>query len=279
MSKILKKATTLPLVGKIFKSILIKAGHIHVSNIANHFSQYFSPMVAVNDELKETSFNIRHQVYCEELSFEPIKESKQETDEFDLHSVHCVIQHNSSANYAGTVRMVYSMSDSQLLPIEKYCLDSITNQDLHPRNFPRNKICEISRLAVPAEFRRRKADRFKGAATGVINKQTYSVKELRCFPFIAVGLYLSAANIVLNKGVDHVFVMMEPRLARSLGMVGIKFEQIGPVVDYHGERAPFYIDPHSLELTLSPGFKKLFLNIKKHLTKGDLLDRLVFGLS
>lgn len=118
-------------------------------------------------------------------------------------------------------------------------------------------------MAVPSEFRRRKTDKYDGAATGAINEAVYSEKELRCFPFIAVGLYLSAASVTIEKGIKHVFVMMEPRLARSMKFVGINFQQIGPVVDYHGKRAPYHIDPHSLYKTLSPGFKVLFANIEQ----------------
>ncbi len=242
--------------------LLKSVANQHAKTIARHFSEYLQPKFANNQELKSASFNIRHQVYCEELQFEPLKEDKQETDDFDAQSLHCVIQHRQSKRFAGTVRIVCSKDENQLLPLEKYCLDSIDHPELTPVNFPRHKICEISRLAVPEEFRRRKSDKFKGAATGVINESVYSEKELRCFPFIAVGLYLSAASIVMNRGIDHVFVMMEPRLARSLKLVGIEFKQIGPVVDYHGKRAPYYISPEMLLKSLTPGFRALFEGVK-----------------
>jgi N-acyl amino acid synthase of PEP-CTERM/exosortase system len=57
--------------------------------------------------------------------------------------------------------------------------------------------------------------------------------------------------------------MMEPRLARSLRFVGIPFEQVGPVVEYHGKRAPFYISQELLMTGLSPGFKNMLKNIDK----------------
>ena len=105
-------------------------------------------------------------------------------------------------------------------------------------------------------------DQFQGAATGVINQQTYSEQELRCFPFIAVGLYFAAASVVMLNDIKHTYVMMEPRLARSMSFVGIKFHQLGPVVDYHGKRAPYYINPYLLMENLSPGFKNLLQNIE-----------------
>ncbi|MUH73665.1 PEP-CTERM/exosortase system-associated acyltransferase [Psychrosphaera haliotis] len=261
----LKKLSKQPIIGVFVKVIIKLVANFQAKKIASHFSAYLQPVIAHNEYLKEKSFGIRHNVYCEELGFEECNEDKQEKDEFDIHSIHCVMQHRSTKRFAGTVRIVYSLGDKQQLPLEKYCLDSIDHPTLNPVNFPRHKICEISRLAVPNEFRRRQSDKFKGAATGAINENEYSEKELRCFPFIAIGLYMSAASIAMNKEIEHAFVMMEPRLARSLRFVGIEFQQIGPVVDYHGKRAPFYISSQMLLDGLTPGFKKLFEKVREEL--------------
>ncbi|MDA8621519.1 PEP-CTERM/exosortase system-associated acyltransferase [Psychrosphaera sp.] len=268
---LIKKLSNNALVGKYVRYLLQILVNSKAKKIAAHFARYLQPTIANTENLKKVSYELRHSVYCEELGFEECREDRLEIDEFDPQSLHCLIQHKSSNKYAGTVRVVCSKNDSELLPIEKYCLDSIDNDEYHPSKFPRNKISEISRLAVPAEFRRRKIDQHKGSATGAINPAAYSEKELRCFPFIAVGLYFAAASIVLKNGIDHVYVMMEPRLARSLSMVGINFVQIGPVVDYHGKRAPYYIDPNSLNTTLKPGFLELFRRIQD-CVKNDKID-------
>jgi N-acyl amino acid synthase of PEP-CTERM/exosortase system len=232
--------------------------------VCSHFTQYFAFEIADTTELKEQAFKIRHQVYCEELKYEPIQANGFEQDQFDSHSSYCLIKHFSSDLYAGTVRIVNSSSERhEILPIEQYCLDTITELQYAPSNFSRDEICEISRLAVPSIFRRRQVDKFPGAATGTFNEKTYSEKELRCFPFIAIGLYFSAASLALKSGKRHAFVMMEPRLARNMRFVGIKFKQIGPVVNYHGRRAPYYINADLLNKNLSSGFKTMLNRIQK----------------
>lgn len=232
--------------------------------ICSHFTQYFTFEVASTQSLKHQAYKIRHQVYCEELAYEPVRADGHETDEFDSHSSYCLIKHFSSDLYAGTVRIVNSSSkNEERLPIEKYCLDTVTELDYSPANFSRDEICEISRLAVPSIFRRRQKDKFPGAATGNFNPQTYSEKELRCFPFIAIGLYFSAASLALKSGKKHAYVMMEPRLARNMGFVGIKFKQIGPIVNYHGRRAPYYINADLLYGNLTSGFKTMLGRIQK----------------
>ncbi|WP_158971623.1 PEP-CTERM/exosortase system-associated acyltransferase [Paraglaciecola sp. L3A3] len=261
--KKLRKYANKPFIGPIIKKIINFEVSRQANKISAHFSEYLSPVLALEPSLQTEAYKIRHEVYCRELKFEEMKPSGLEIDDFDSHSTHCLIQHMPTGEYAGTVRIVKSANESQLLPIEKYCMSSIDEDNVHPNDFPREEICEISRLAVPAQFRKRQTDKFKGSATGVINQTVYSEKELRCFPFIAVGLYLSVASICLRQGIKHCFVMMEPRLARSLRFVGIPFEQVGPVVEYHGKRAPYYISRHLLMNGLSPGFKSMLKNIDK----------------
>ena len=118
---------------------------------------------------------------------------------------------------------------------------------------------------MPAAFRKREIDKYAGAATGAINEQVFSQTELRCFPYIAICLYLSAAAMSFKTKRFHVFVMMEPRLARSLNFVGIMFKQLGQPIEFHGKRAPYYIDSRELKRTLSPGYKTLLEAIERDL--------------
>lgn len=258
-----RKYTEVPYIGPVVRKLMNFVVSRKANQISKHFAEYLSPIVALNESLKQESYKIRHNVYCEELGFEDIRPDGMETDQFDAHSTHCLIKHIPTGEYAGTVRIVQSANETQLLPIEQYCISSIADDAVHPSDFPRTEICEISRLAVPAQFRKRASDKFQGSATGVINEHVYSERELRCFPFIAVGLYLCAASASRKHDIKHCFVMMEPRLARSLRFVGIPFQQVGPVVEYHGRRAPYYISRHLLMSGLTPGFKRMLSNIEK----------------
>lgn len=258
-----KRLLNTPIIGNIAKRIVSAKASKEAHNISDHFTQFLQPQVATNQTLQEEVFKIRHNVYCEELAFEDIREDGQETDEFDKQSIFSLIKHKPSSTFTSCVRLVTSKGEDELLPIEKYCIDSITNEELHPKNFKRSEIAEISRLAVKSDFRRRKADKYKGSETGVISEVTYSETELRCFPFIAIGLYMAAATIGINTGIRHVYVMMEPRLARSMKFIGITFQQLGVPVDYHGLRAPYYINADIFMNNLSPGFKSLYKTIEK----------------
>ncbi|MGY5450745.1 PEP-CTERM/exosortase system-associated acyltransferase [Agarivorans sp. MS3-6] len=272
-NKFVKNLATYPVIGAAVRggiSLLVKR---EAKLIAQHFAEYLRPVVAYKKDTVNEAFRIRHDVYCEELNFEPVREDGMEQDEFDQYSRFCLIEHKPTTNYAGCVRIVSPSNSDELLPIEKFCSSAIEGAKFHPSQFERNEICEISRLAVRPQFRRRKADNFDGAAAGAINEQTYSEEELRCFPFLAIGLYLSIASLAVRAGTHHAFVMMEPRLARSMSFLGIKFEQLGPAIEYHGVRAPYYISASMLTRSLPVGFQTLMNNIDKEVEKGCMAAR------
>ncbi|GAA6204814.1 PEP-CTERM/exosortase system-associated acyltransferase [Thalassotalea sp. SU-HH00458] len=267
-----KKLLNTPMVGDVTKKLVSMKVNHDAKSIAEHFTKFLQPELANTQALRDQVFKIRHNVYCEELAFEEIKEEGKEKDEFDDQSIFTMIKHKPSNVYTSCVRVVRAQNKNELLPIEKYCLASIQDESLHPKNFKRNEICEISRLAVKSDFRRRATDNFKGSAVGAISEVTYSETELRCFPFIAIGLYMAAATMAIDTGINHVYVMMEPRLARSMKFVGIKFIQIGDAIEYHGKRAPYYINPHIFIENLSPGFISLYQSIRDDL-KSQLPDK------
>ncbi|MDP4536344.1 PEP-CTERM/exosortase system-associated acyltransferase [Alkalimonas collagenimarina] len=264
----MKKLRTLaekPIIGGVVKRAMTSLASNDAKVISRHFSQYLRPQIATDDDLKHEVYRLRHQVYCEELHFEDVKESHEECDEFDDRAIHCFVRHLGSKNLAGTVRLIGSNSPHELLPLEQFCGEAIDHPELSPANFPRHSICEISRLAVPENFRKRAIDQFKGAATGAINEQVFSETELRCFPYIAICLYLAATAMAMQTKRYHGFVMMEPRLARSLTFVGIKFQPIGKVIEFHGKRAPYYIDARELRNNLSSGYLKLLESVEHDL--------------
>ncbi|MGH1374710.1 MAG: PEP-CTERM/exosortase system-associated acyltransferase [Alphaproteobacteria bacterium] len=253
----LKNLSKRPIIGPVARHALGHVVNFEANRISKHFLKYMRPTIARCDNERDVAFNIRHQVYCEELAFEEVRAQQKERDAFDIYSTHCVMQHVASDAAMGTVRVVLPKGEAQLLPMEAHCSDFITDMSKHPKNFRRDQICEISRLAIPKSFRRRSSDKFDGAATGGIDVSQYSQTELRCFPFVAIGLYFSAASVVAHNNADYCYAMMEPKLAQSMRFVGIDFRQIGPAMEYRGLRAPYYIPCAQFYDGMKPGLRRL----------------------
>lgn len=226
----------------------------------DYFPYFFSAHLATTTTQKENIFRLRHGVFCEELNFEPIRESGLEQDHFDDRAIHCFINQLSTNTLVGTVRIITAKNADDNLPIELYCNNTAGN--LSPKYFDHREICEISRLAVPANLRRR-----------IIAKNTNSTPlntllqklETDCYSSIAVALYLIATLISVKAGKHHAYVMIEPALARILRRIGIHFEKIGDCINFNGKRAPYYLDMRTVTTTLKPDYLTLHSLLAKQL--------------
>ncbi|WP_372625651.1 PEP-CTERM/exosortase system-associated acyltransferase [Arsukibacterium sp.] len=226
------------------------------------FSAFFQASQALSHQEKNNVFRLRHKVYCEELSFEPPRPSGLEHDDDDQRALHCSLADLHSGEIAGTVRLIHCEQDPAPLPIEKYYAGRFTNVHLTPQCFPRENVCEISRLAVAARFRRRLKD------ASAKDLPTLSSAHQPFNRYIAIGLYLMATAMCLEKGYYHGFVSIEPSLARILQRIGINFTQIGEAIDFNGKRAPYYLDGREVIANLQPEYRQLMQTLN-----GQLLSK------
>ena len=212
--------------------------------ITDSFNRYFSLTEPRTPEEREAAYRLRYEVYCREFQFEREEDcpGQREADAYDDQSWHCLLRHIPSAFAAGSVRVVHVDADDPIpdLPMERNCRDSFFDVPQRPDRLDRGSICEVSRLAVHGLFRRRAGDPVSPigdpAALDLTPEQT------RVFPILAVSLFVAATVVCVRENKRHAFAMMEPALARILRRTGLEFTQIGAKVDYHGERAAFYID-------------------------------------
>lgn len=241
------------------------------TQLTTHFQQYFRVLRADTEALKRQVYKIRYEVYCAELQFEKDCPIDCERDDFDDYSDYVLVQHKASGAYAGCVRMVNPSLDNAEapLPFEVYCLESVNPTEIEfLYRHGRTCLGEISRVSVLAGFRRRAGE--KNNAYGIVDTPPdFKEDEMRYFPYIAVALYFGSAAIAIDKGLKYAVVMMEPRLARHLARFGICFMQLGEVIEYHGERAMFYIDYPTLFDHLKPEFEVFYRYVEAQLKITD----------
>lgn len=233
------------------------------SPIAALFERHFSVVPATTGSLLEKVYQLRHQVYCDELGYEQQRASQWEYDEYDKRSIHCLLFHKSSQTYVGCVRLI--LADSQKpdvpFPFEHACGESLQWDFEGSAATSRRKYGEISRLAITTNFRRR-----RGVAKvhdgGNENFDASTEDERHLFPSVALGLDVAIAAIGLNQGLDGVFAMMEPRLARQLRRFGLLFRQVGAEIEHRGIRAPFFISRDNIFNNLKAECRVLLGNIQ-----------------
>ena len=240
------------------------------NSLADTFLRYFDVALATTEEQKKAAYHIRYRVYCEEFGYEPGERfpNHEETDEYDDHSLACLITHRSSGMPAGCVRLVPAL-DHEPLPLEKYCGGSLDTEFIEALALQRSTLCEISRLAVDGAFRRRAGE----AATrfGEVEALGCSRQEIRTFPMIAIAAFLASTALTEVSGRTNVLAMMEPFLPRLLKRSGILFQRAGQDIEYHGMRAPFFITTRDALENMRSDLKKLYDIIHANVRR-DYLD-------
>jgi hypothetical protein len=87
------------------------------------YRRFFRVVPALSDALRAENYRIRHEVYCRDLGFEPLRSNSLEADDFDERSIHCLVQSVSTGAYVGCARLVLTDADTPQtpLPVEVTC--------------------------------------------------------------------------------------------------------------------------------------------------------------
>lgn len=206
---------------------VVAAGAKGLSDLLNAFNDHFELVFANTPELLDEVFRLRYQVLCCQAQlpgFEPSKyPDGRETDDFDRRSVHCVLRHRPSKQTAGSVRLILAdpQDPQQPFPVERASARHFDPQRYDQRAVTRSRAAEISRLIVPRSGSPTRASSLAGTSG---------------FPFPVLGLFAGVVRIASERGVTHLYAMMEPVLNRLLRRFSLHFTPIAPVIEHHGMR-------------------------------------------
>jgi N-acyl amino acid synthase of PEP-CTERM/exosortase system len=216
-----------------------------IANLGTSFKRYFQIVPALTGELRDHAFRIRHQVYCEELKYEPLRPDRRETDEYDAHSLHCLIRSVKTGEFVGCTRLVLCRPGDPHypLPFERTCVQTLDRSILDPQALSRQRIAEVSRLAVVSRFRTRRGEKDSPAP---LSDESFGAGINPRFPYIPVALYLATTELAALHGIHTMFLLTEPRLARHFAKLGVNIIQIGDEVEHRGTRVPSVVNVHKI---------------------------------
>lgn len=198
----------------------------------------FELIPALDDAAREQVYRIRHDVYCRDLGWEPVREDGRETDEFDRHSLHCLLRRRDTGEPVGCTRLILARPEApdHPLPFEQCCKEVLDRSIADPSRMPRHTIGEVSRLAVLNTFRKRRGE--DSTAVSMSEDDFGGSGPHARFPFVPVSLYLGAAAIARRLDIEHVFVLTEPRLASHFARIGFDIRTVGGPIEHRGMRVP-----------------------------------------
>ena len=231
----------------------------HTRDLGHRFNLLFELTLALENDSLEEVFRIRHDVYCRDLAWEPIRDDGREVDEFDGHSVHCLLSRRDTGEAVGCTRLILARPEDpgHRLPFEKSCRDVLDLNIADPQRMSRTSLAEVSRLAVMKGFRRRKGEENVPASISDDHFATQGPKEDR-FPFIPVSLYLGAAAVARHLDIEHLFVLTEPRLASHFARIGFDIRSVGGPIELHGIRIPSLLSSSKVVQNLRPILRPLY---------------------
>ena len=224
----------------------------NVTDLLTSFNEFFQVVPATTAELKAAVFRLRYQVICEELrmpTYEPWRfPDGLETDEYDYRSIHCLLRHRKSGQTAGALRLILSdpEDDQKPFPVEKHvgALLNFDKTDIGERP-PRNQTAEISRFIIAKQFRSRRDD--GDFIFGPINyPETPDPLGRRRFPHPVLGLLVAVVQLSAEYRINYLYTIMEPVLNRLLRRFSLNCAPIGPIIQYHGKRRPYFGNAEAL---------------------------------
>ena len=212
------------------------------ATLADFYWRWFDAPIANTVDLIDTAFRLRYRVYCVENPFEDPSRNPdgRETDEHDGHSTHGLLIYRPTNTPAGTVRLVLPIHDDldRSFALQRVCSDPLLRDRAR---FPVERTAEISRFCISKEFRRRRGDASLVSPQIDDDVQMPEYDERRILPHLSLGLIEALVRMSVDNGITHWCAVMEPTLLRLLTRLGIHFEPIGPLIEYHGRRQPCYI--------------------------------------
>lgn len=227
-------------------------------NLGGAFSQMFELAPALDKESIELVHRIRHDVYCRDLGWEPIREDGLEIDAYDRHAIHCLLRRCNTGEPVGCTRLILASPDrpEAPLPFEDSCSEVIDRSLVDPSRLPRQEMAEVSRLAVASAYRQRKGE--AGNPGSMSDEDFESRSGMPRFPFIPVSLYLGVAAIARHLDIEHVFVLTEPRLASHFSRIGFNIQAIGGTIEHRGTRMPSMMNTSKVLPNLRPMIRPLY---------------------
>ena len=196
----------------------------YVSSIDGSDVLLFGPFrveYAAGSAPRVDEYRLRYNVFVEERQWEPAGSSpdRLERDELDEACCAFLLRDSSTGESAACQRFILPerLPSGLMTNVER--LANSLSVDLE--RVPRNSWAEVSRSTIAPKYR------WGSSAT--------SLPAMVAIKYASIALAVALARNTL-------FSFSDPRTARLTRRLGFRLHQVGPLLDFHGLRAPFRID-------------------------------------
>lgn len=241
------------------------------AHLQRGYKQYFEVIPAITEALKWENYHLRHEVYCHELGFENEISCEVEVDDYDAHSVHCLVRAVATDHFVGCARLILTdpAERDAPLPFETLCAATLDRNIIDPAKLDRSKIAEISRLAIIDQYRRRHGERERPFTLENENDESkMSARRKVRLPYLSLGLYLGLVALARHYGIQKLFLLTEVCLATSIAQLGVEVIRIGGPIEHRGTRVPSMLDVEHIFTIMNPLVRPFYELIEGEIEAG-----------
>lgn len=214
-----------------------------MNNLYERCDKYFELVIADTPELLHEVYRIRYQVLCVEERLPGFDVSLYadgiEKDSYDRHSVHLLLRYRATGIFIGTARLILRdpLDPEKPFPVELYTQFDPALCDVD--KLGRQYTAEISRFVVIGQFNQRRAER-RNIETRK-NDSSSAKNDRRTTPHLVLVLMAGVFLLSVKYNICNWVSSMYPALNRLLSFYGLDFNAVGPLVNHHGLRKPYFI--------------------------------------
>ncbi|QPB83421.1 PEP-CTERM/exosortase system-associated acyltransferase [Pseudoalteromonas rubra] len=233
-------------------------------SVGAEFMRTFDVQLAQSQKQKDAVFYIRHQVYCDELSWEARQQTQLERDEYDNHSIHCLLQHKPSKQYVGCIRLIIPSPHSSLtLPSQDQYGGYLKTSLLLPL-LQSGTLSECSRLALLPEVRRQNNNSYRQGEASTLLQLTYQHTQL-----MSVSLYFCCIALAKAHQCRGTLLLANSKLTKHLKMLGLTLTRLSEDIEHRGCRAVYHFDTHEFKAQQlrSDVLSDLYLAVERRLSQ------------
>jgi N-acyl amino acid synthase of PEP-CTERM/exosortase system len=208
------------------------------------YHKAFRIIRADSNALKDIVFRLRYEVYCLENNMDSTTRadaaSQLEKDSYDDRAIHYLLYRKSTDEAAGAIRVVLPRADK---PLHSFPMQFICDHPLLHMEEKVTKFCELSRLCMTKDFRKRPGDGrilpayFDQDQTMRLDPNT-QVYIRRVIPFAPLGLLCAAFEGALEHGLTDCVCILDPEQLYALQRIGLSYRVLGPRLEMGGQQQP-----------------------------------------
>jgi hypothetical protein len=196
------------------------------------YRRFFRVVPALTDALRAENYRIRHEVYCRDLGFEPLRPDGLEADDFDERSVHCLVQSVSTGSTSAAHAWSWSIRQPQAAAVrESPARPRLTGRrstrwHSTGRGSPRSRVWRWSAATAAGKVSKTGRSRFRTRIS--------APKRRPRQPYLALAVYLGLISLARHYGISTLLGADRTATGHEPSRLGVRFERIGGDVHHRG---------------------------------------------